>query len=130
MVDSSLRGDIGNILAMNLLLSATSRHEVGSGHQKDGVRALDGFGERGFGGHVGLQNIRRWIEKFLWTEATYCNYLNTLGSQSLGGGLGRVASDAPDRELLGENGIREDSIDDRAALVSGGPKDGDKLRHD
>lgn len=60
---------------------------------------------------------------------TYGNYFNTLGSQSLGGGLGSIAGDAPDLELLRENRIGEDSLDNGAALVPSGSKDSKKLRH-
>lgn len=60
---------------------------------------------------------------------TYGNYFNALGGQSLRGGLGSIAGNAPDLELLRENRIGEHSLDDGTALVSSGPKDSEKLRH-
>lgn len=47
----------------------------------------------------------------------------------MGGGLGDIAGDATDLELLGESGVVENGADDRAALVASGAENSENLGH-
>lgn len=60
-------------------------------------------------------------------KMAYSDDFNALGSQSLRGGLGLIAGDAPDFEVFGENGVCEDCPDDGTALVPSGSENSEKL---
>lgn len=56
MLDADLFGHIRNILSLVKLYFWLSRLPI-VGHEEDGVRALEGVCQRGFGAQVGLRTV-------------------------------------------------------------------------
>lgn len=60
---------------------------------------------------------------------TYRNHFNALSCQRLSSWFGHITSNTTNLVLLGQDGICENSLDDRTTLVASGAKDCEKLGH-
>ena len=76
----------------------------------------------------GVRSVHGLLEGFLVVRVRLDDF-DTLLLQCLGGGLGEIAGDAADFELLGQFGVVDDIVDDGAALLAGGAEDGEELGH-
>lgn len=103
VLDAGILARIGDILTLDeLRVRRRLGTPGGRGDEEDGVRAFDGRAEGG-----GILHAR--LKTFCWLDGvnadrtavwTYRDHLDALGLKGLGSGLGRIAGDASELELL------------------------------